>query len=98
MILFVLQVTVIGRTKRMIAQHLNNSAICDLATCALHDHAIEFNFQRGETCEAFLYFCQLSFGNRIGCCARLIRMVREAEQIADCVKRKTKFTRMSDEG
>ncbi len=93
-----LRVTVIGSTKRMVTQHLNHPAIGDPAACALRHHAIEFNFQRGKTRKAFLDFRQLSLSNCIGCCARLIRIVREAEQIADCVERETKFPRMPHEG
>ena len=82
----------------MVAQHLDHPAIGDLPACALHDHAFEFGFQRGQPRKAAFNLGQLRPGDGIGGGAGLIRIVRQAEKIADRFEREAQIARMPDEG
>ena len=57
---------VIGRAEGMVSQHFDDPAVGDLPACALHDHAFEFRFQRGQPREAALDLRQLCLGDGIG--------------------------------
>ena len=81
----------------MITQHLNDPTIGDPVPCALDDHAFKFGFQGCQAGHATFYFGELGLGDRVGCSAGLIGIVRQAEKVADRLERKAKLACMSNE-
>ena len=85
------------RTERMIAQHLDDPATGNSPLSTLRDHPLQLRFQRRQARDARLDSSELLLRNNVGGCTGLIRPVREAQQIADCVERKPKLARVADE-
>ena len=50
----------------MVSQHFDDPAVGYLPACALHDHAFEFGFQRGQAGKAAFNFGQLRSCDGIG--------------------------------
>ena len=82
---------------RVIAQHLDDPAIGYRVTGTLHHHALQFGFQGHKPRKAALNLGKLRPCNGVCSGAGLIGIVRQAEQIADCLQRKTKLAGMTDE-
>jgi hypothetical protein len=82
----------------MVAKDLDDPAIGDPPARALHDHALLFRLQRGKAHQATFHLGQLRLGDGVGGSAALVGMVRQAEQVADCLEREAKIAGMPDEG
>ena len=68
-------VAVIGRTQGMVTQNFDDPAIGNLAARALHDHTLEFGFQRRQARKAAFDFDQLGPCDGICGGAGLVRPV-----------------------
>ncbi len=87
---------VIG-AQHVIAQHLDHPAVRNLPAGALVKHPLQLCLQRTQAGDAGTGGGKLGIGDHIDGGARLIRPVRQAQQIANGFKRKTQLPRVSDE-
>lgn len=88
----------IGCAKRMVTQNFDDPAIGNLAARTLHDHALEFGFQRGQARKATFDFDQLRPSDGISGGTGLVGIVRQAQEIPDRLEREAQIARMPNEG
>lgn len=89
---------VVGDAERVIAEHFNHSAVGNRAPGALHDHALKLRLERCEPRDALLHGRELSARNGISCGTGLVGVVREAQKVADRLKREAQLAGVADEG
>ena len=82
----------------MVAQHFDHPAIGDFPACALHDHAFQFTFQRRQPRKTAFDLSQLRLGDGIGAGTGLVGLVRQAEEVADCLEAEAQVSGVADEG
>lgn len=86
-----------GPTKIVITQHFENAAVCDPSAPALFDHAFQFMTECMQTLDTAVYLAELRLRNCIRGIARLIWVVRETDQIADCLQWEPEISGMPNE-
>jgi hypothetical protein len=82
----------------MIAQDLDHPAVADAAMAAFRDHALEFLLQRLQPPQALLHFFQPAARYVVGALAARLRIIGEAQQLANGLDGEAKIAGMTDEG
>ena len=90
-------VVAVGHAEVVVAQHLDDAAVGDLAAPAVRQHALQLRLQGLQPRNAVLDRLELGLGNRVDRLAGPFRLVGKAEELADRVERKAQLARVADE-
>ncbi len=87
-----------ARALAVIRQNLDYPAVCDLAMAATLDHHAKLDLQGVEAVDALLHLRQPGARNGVGRAARLVRIILQGQERADCLDFESQFARVADEG
>lgn len=73
----------------VVREHLDDSAIGDATTAAAANHALKFCLERFQPIDAALNLLKLALCNTVCGLAGLFRVIRQGEELADRIQRKS---------
>jgi hypothetical protein len=87
-----------ARSMRVVRERLDNAAVAHAASSTLLDHPLELGLEYREAGEPLFDLRELAPRELIDGIARLLRTIRQAEQLADRLEREAELAAVPDEG
>ena len=81
----------------VIGQDLDHAAVGDPASLALGDHPLQLGLERDEAADATIHVRKVRARDLVGIRAGSVRVVREAQEVADGLDGKAEVARVADE-